>query len=458
MAGVKVGENNLKKPKYVGVRIRIPKPLFGKKKEIEEKKEKGKPAASSGVPVKKFSESRRAFLKRAPLVFGAAVLAGLGFKKFIDWKTREIEQTTFTPARSSKKPEFTHLEPSVTLVENALQNVLKNPTYNKIAFERTAWFYDFIAKHALEKKVDPSLLFALVAHESRGAVTAESRAGARGLAQFMPETGAEYGLYQLKQLVSSKKNLFREVGDERFDPDKSLAAAASHLRGLIDYYAQRNYLEEEQRQKLLNGIGRDPYAVFFALAAYNAGRANVDKAILKTLEEKGSPLSWHAIAKELPKETRDYVPFILAKKIILENFEHFANEHRLSVSEKAFGAYTRLLELTEQKKLWGTSTRSFAKSNKLNEKHLQLLNPHLKTGLWLKEALLRVPKKQELKKFQEEFKYFENLRWNEFKYSPRERKSEKKQAQERQAQTICEHVTHNEIKKSLVELLFSSIV
>ena len=124
---------------------------------------------------------------------------------------------------------------------------------------------------------------------------ARSRAGAKGLWQFMPFTGKKYGL-KLGWWV-----------DERLDPFKATHAAAEYLT------------------KLYNDFG-DWY---LALAAYNAGEGRVGRAVKKTgcddffelsqkkryVRRRGRRIHF------LPKETRYYVPKFLAVLKIVRNLE-----------------------------------------------------------------------------------------------------------------------------------------
>lgn len=94
-----------------------------------------------------------------------------------------------------------------------------------------------IAEAALAEGVDPSLLAALVQHESDFKPTARSHAGAIGLAQLMPGTAAGLGV-------------------DPHDPHQNLAGGARFLRTQLDKFG----------------------SVDLALAAYNAGPNRVAQA------------------------------------------------------------------------------------------------------------------------------------------------------------------------------------
>ena len=122
-----------------------------------------------------------------------------------------------------------------------------------------------------------ALLFGILAKESGGKVHAVSPAGAAGPLQFMYHTGARFGL-------GKDRNGF----DTRFDP----AAAAQ---------ANVAYLQEQFRH--LNN------SLEMALAAYNGGEGRMRRIAGST---RGRDFWSAEVFNQLPRETRDYVPYVLA--------------------------------------------------------------------------------------------------------------------------------------------------
>ena len=114
--------------------------------------------------------------------------------------------------------------------------------------------------------------------------TALSRASAKGMWQFIQSTATENGLQQ---------NWFV---DERSDPEKATRAAAQYLKSLAEEFDGDWNL---------------------ALASYNAGPGRIEGAIKrsKTTDYWQMSLS----TRYLPRDTREYVPMILAAVIIAKN-------------------------------------------------------------------------------------------------------------------------------------------
>lgn len=120
--------------------------------------------------------------------------------------------------------------------------------------------------------------------ESGFKVNALSKAKAKGPWQFMAATGKENGLHHDWYV------------DERSDPEKATVAAAKYLKTL---------------SRMFDGDWN------LVLAAYNGGPGRLQRAIKKAREEDFWALS--ATSKYLPKETREYVPLILAAMIVAKN-------------------------------------------------------------------------------------------------------------------------------------------
>ncbi len=130
-------------------------------------------------------------------------------------------------------------------------------------------YYFPIIEEELLKADLPVELRALPIIESALSTNAVSPMGAVGLWQFMPTTGKSYGL-EINSLV-----------DERRDPVRSTQAACRFLKDLYNIYNDWT----------------------LAIAAYNCGPGNVNKALARS----GGKTFWE-IYDWLPRETRGYVP------------------------------------------------------------------------------------------------------------------------------------------------------
>jgi len=153
------------------------------------------------------------------------------------------------------------------------------------AFARSGRYHDMMVRILKEEGVPQDLIY-LAQAESGFQPTAVSRAGARGIWQFMGSRARGYGLQRSAWV------------DDRQDPEKSTRAAAHHLR---DLYAQFG----------------DWY---LAMAAYNSGPGTVQAAVRRT----GYADFWELYRRNvLPKETRNYVPIILAVTIMTKNLPNY---------------------------------------------------------------------------------------------------------------------------------------
>ena len=139
---------------------------------------------------------------------------------------------------------------------------------------RARYYFPMIEEELLKAGL-PVELRALAIIESALIPSAISRAGAAGLWQFMPTTGKSYGL-EVNTMI-----------DERMDPVKSTRAACKYLKVLYNMYNDWS----------------------LALAAYNCGPGNVNKALARA---GGKPESFWDVYWHLPRETRGYVPAFIA--------------------------------------------------------------------------------------------------------------------------------------------------
>lgn len=145
-------------------------------------------------------------------------------------------------------------------------------------------YYNPIFEEALESEGMPMELKYLPVIESALNPTAVSRVGATGLWQFMPATAKGLGL-EVTTAV-----------DERRDPVRSSQMAAKYLKELYTIYGDWS----------------------LAIAAYNCGPGNVNKALRRAGE--GTKDFW-AIYPFLPSETRGYVPAFIAANYVMTYYK-----------------------------------------------------------------------------------------------------------------------------------------
>jgi membrane-bound lytic murein transglycosylase D len=147
--------------------------------------------------------------------------------------------------------------------------------------ERSGQYHDMIQRVLKQEGVPQDLIY-LAQAESGFRPLALSRAGARGMWQFMSSRARGYGLTRTWWI------------DERQDPEKSTRAAARHLKDLYNQFGDW----------------------YLAMAAYNSGPGTVQSAVKRT----GYADFWELYRRNvLPRETRNYVPIILAVTIMAKN-------------------------------------------------------------------------------------------------------------------------------------------
>lgn len=160
-----------------------------------------------------------------------------------------------------------------------VREAIERFTHNSYASVMSLAYYYFpMIEEELIRAGLPIELRTLAVIESGLNPTAVSKAGARGIWQFMPSTGKEFGL-EINSLV-----------DERCDPRLSTQAACRFFKVIYPMY--------------------NDWAL--TLASYNTGPGNVNKAITRA---GGNPKNYNGsfwdVYEYLPEETRKYVPLYM---------------------------------------------------------------------------------------------------------------------------------------------------
>ena len=191
-------------------------------------------------------------------------------------------------------------------------------------------FDEYLDRHGI-----PLEMRYLAVVESALNPAARSRAGAVGLWQFMLPTGRMFGLKADSYV------------DERHDLYKSTEAACRYLKYLYNLY--------------------DNWEM--ALAAYNCGPGNVNKAIRRS----GGAKDYWAIYDHLPRETRGYVPAFIAVNYL---FAHHA-DHNLYPIAPTYCAH----EVDTVQVCYPLDLQDLAKLTGASGDELRALNPTFKLGL-----------------------------------------------------------------------------
>ncbi|MCR4338735.1 MAG: lytic transglycosylase domain-containing protein [Gemmatimonadaceae bacterium] len=144
--------------------------------------------------------------------------------------------------------------------------------------ERKPKFEPMISAKLADRGMPQDLIY-MAMIESGFNPKAYSHAKAGGLWQFIAETGQRYGLTVNKRV------------DERNHPDKATDAALAYLTDLHERFG----------------------SWYLAAAAYNTGENRVGRIMREvTGKERGTDADYYRISSRLPRETRDYVPMMIA--------------------------------------------------------------------------------------------------------------------------------------------------
>jgi membrane-bound lytic murein transglycosylase D len=196
--------------------------------------------------------------------------------------------------------------------------------------------YQPIISRKLAERGMPQDLIYLAMIESGFRPKAYSHAHASGLWQFISGTARRYGL-----------DINRAV-DERNDPEKATDAALDYLEDLHDQFG----------------------SWYLAAAAYHSGEGRVARIMRSvTGSVRGNEYSYYRIRSRLPRETRDYVPLMVAAARIAKQ------PHRYGFAEVARGS-ALAFETVEVPP--ATPLANIARASGTTVAELRRLNPQLK--------------------------------------------------------------------------------
>jgi membrane-bound lytic murein transglycosylase D len=213
-----------------------------------------------------------------------------------------------------------------------------NADNTRLYLERSGRYAPYIREQLRARGMPEDLVY-LAFIESGFTPRAYSRAAASGLWQFIEETGERYGL-QVTNYV-----------DERRDPIESTRAALDYL------------------QELHGTFG----SWYLAAAAYNTGENRVARILRERVGgRKGDDELFWRIAAYLPRETRDYVPLMLAAGHIGKNPEQFGFAEVEYQAPLAFDTAWVPVQ---------SSLALVAQASGVEESVIRDLNPHLVRGV-----------------------------------------------------------------------------
>lgn len=208
----------------------------------------------------------------------------------------------------------------------------KRRSFARVVLGRSALYFEMFEEKLAAYGLPIELKY-LAVIESGLRPQVKSKAGALGLWQFMYRTGLYYGLNENSYI------------DERMDPEKATDAACRYLKKLHDIYGDWN----------------------LALASYNAGPGNVNKAIRRS----GGKKTYWEVRPFLPTETQGYVPNFIAAAYLLT----YHAEHNIVPMEAKWN-YAQLDTVCLKE---GVHMATISKLTGWDFEEIQVLNPIYKT-------------------------------------------------------------------------------
>ena len=209
--------------------------------------------------------------------------------------------------------------------------------FNRTVERSRPYLYHILSE--VEKRNMPSEIALLPFIESAFVTKARSHVGASGLWQFMPATGRHYGLAQ------------NNIYDGRHDIYASTNAALNYLQYLHDMFGDWS----------------------LALAAYNWGEGNVSRAVARARSQGLEPVYENL---NMPNETRNYVPKLLAVRNLVSNPQVFG----LNLSNIENKPYFEAINIDSPMDI-----NAITRLANISQAEFEALNPSFKVPVFLPE-------------------------------------------------------------------------
>ncbi len=213
----------------------------------------------------------------------------------------------------------------------------RKPSFTKTMLERAQLYFPIYEQLLAKYGLPPELKY-LSLIESGLNPRVLSYAGAGGLWQFMPRTGAEFGLRQDAYF------------DERFDPIKSTEASCRYMKQLYRIFGDWEMV----------------------LASYNTGPGNVKRA----MRVSGGYNFW-SIYDALPKQTRHYVPQYVAMIYMM----HYANDHGIFAEKPTYPIPLDTIQVSGYFNLFTFANMSGISLGEIYEHNPQIINTSLPSDI-----------------------------------------------------------------------------
>ncbi|MBK7128014.1 MAG: LysM peptidoglycan-binding domain-containing protein [Crocinitomicaceae bacterium] len=199
------------------------------------------------------------------------IIDSLGYEE--DYKPTFPDSVYIARLEALDKKTLIDIEANAVVISTIKYFVSKRRNFTAVCLGRSKLYFPMYETYLSHHGIPMELKYLSVI-ESGLRPTVKSRVGATGLWQFMYATGRSYGLESDSYI------------DERMNPELATDAACRYLKYLYGLYGDWS----------------------LALAAYNAGPGNVNKAI----QRSGGKMTYWEIRPFLPEETQMYVPNFIA--------------------------------------------------------------------------------------------------------------------------------------------------